>query len=83
MTSEHLTNHQLRLASRPVGLPTADNWQSITEPVAGPAAGPATGSVVDCQLAAVGRPTGRLAKRIWWLVRCSEVMGCFLKRGGC
>ena len=39
MTSEHLTNHQIRLASRPVGLPTAANWQTTTEPVAGPAAG--------------------------------------------
>ena len=39
MTFEHLSNHQIRLASRPVGLPTAANWQSTTEPVAGPAAG--------------------------------------------
>ena len=39
MTFEHLSNHQIRLASRPVGLPTAANWQSSTEPVAGPAAG--------------------------------------------
>ncbi len=39
MTSDHLTNHQIRLASRPVGLPTAANWQSTAEPVTGPAAG--------------------------------------------
>lgn len=39
MTFEHLSNHQIRLASRPVGLPTAANWQSSTEPVAAPAAG--------------------------------------------
>ena len=39
MTSEHLTNHQIRLASRPVGLPTAANWQSTTEAVVGPVAG--------------------------------------------
>ena len=39
MTFDHLSNHQIRLASRPVGLPTAANWQSTTEPVAGPAAG--------------------------------------------
>jgi len=39
MTFEHLSNHQIRLASRPVGLPTAANWQATTEPVAGPAAG--------------------------------------------
>ena len=39
MTSEHLINHQIRLASRPVGLPTAANWHATTEPVAGPAAG--------------------------------------------
>ncbi len=39
MTSEHLSNHQIRFASRPVGLPTAANWQATTEPVAGPAAG--------------------------------------------
>ena len=39
MTSEHLINHQIRLASRPVGLPTAANWHATTEPVAGPVAG--------------------------------------------
>ena len=39
MTFEHLSNHQIRLANRPVGLPTAANWQASTEPVAGPAAG--------------------------------------------
>ena len=39
MTFDHLSNHQIRLASRPVGLPTAANWQATTEPVAGPAAG--------------------------------------------
>lgn len=31
-----LTNHQIRLASRPVGLPTDANWQHTTEPVAQP-----------------------------------------------
>ena len=39
MTFEHLSNHQIRLASRPVGLPTAANWQATTEPVVGPVAG--------------------------------------------
>jgi NADPH-dependent curcumin reductase CurA len=39
MTSDHLTNHQIRLASRPVGLPTAANWQATNEPVTGPVAG--------------------------------------------
>ena len=34
-----LTNHQIRLASRPVGLPTAENWQSTTETVSEPGAG--------------------------------------------
>ncbi|MDO8418561.1 MAG: NADP-dependent oxidoreductase [Rubrivivax sp.] len=34
-----LVNHQVRLASRPVGLPTAGNWQFTTEPVAEPGAG--------------------------------------------
>ena len=34
-----LTNHQIRLASRPVGMPTRANWQSTTEPVAEPAEG--------------------------------------------
>jgi NADPH-dependent curcumin reductase CurA len=34
-----LVNQQIRLASRPVGLPTADNWQFTTEPVAEPEAG--------------------------------------------
>ena len=32
-------NHQVRLASRPVGLPTAANWQFTDEPVAQPAEG--------------------------------------------
>jgi NADPH-dependent curcumin reductase CurA len=34
-----LTNHQVRLASRPVGLPTRDNWSFTTEPVAEPGPG--------------------------------------------
>ena len=34
-----LVNHQLRLASRPVGRPTAENWQLTTAPVAEPGAG--------------------------------------------
>lgn len=32
-------NHQIRLAARPVGLPTAANWQHTTEPVPVPADG--------------------------------------------
>ena len=31
-----LTNHQIRLAARPVGLPTQDNWSASTEVVAEP-----------------------------------------------
>ena len=38
MTSS-LVNQQIRLAARPVDLPTADNWQFTTEPVAEPEAG--------------------------------------------
>jgi len=34
-----LSNHQVRLASRPVGLPTRDNWSFTTEPVAEPGPG--------------------------------------------
>ena len=34
-----LANHQVRLASRPVGLAKAENWQFTTEPVAEPADG--------------------------------------------
>ncbi len=34
-----LTNHQIRLASRPVGLPTAANWQFTDEPVKQPGEG--------------------------------------------
>ena len=34
-----LTNHQVRLASRPVGLPTRDNWKFTSEPVAEPGPG--------------------------------------------
>jgi len=38
-TITSLTNHQVRLASRPVGLPTRDNWSFTTEPVAEPGPG--------------------------------------------
>jgi len=38
-TTTQLTNHQIRLASRPVGLPTRSNWQSTSEPVAEPGPG--------------------------------------------
>ena len=41
-TATTLVNHQVRLASRPSGLPTADNWQFTSEPV--PASG--TGAVL-------------------------------------
>jgi NADPH-dependent curcumin reductase CurA len=34
-----LDNKQIRLASRPVGLPTRDNWRTAVEPVAEPDAG--------------------------------------------
>ncbi len=34
-----LTNHQVRLAARPVGTPTRDNWSFTTEPVAEPGPG--------------------------------------------
>ncbi|MDP2368574.1 NADP-dependent oxidoreductase [Rhodoferax sp.] len=35
----HLTNHQFRLASRPVGLPTQANWSRSQEPVQAPGPG--------------------------------------------
>ncbi len=38
-TLAQLSNHQIRLAARPVGLPTRANWQPTTEPVAEPAEG--------------------------------------------
>jgi NADPH-dependent curcumin reductase CurA len=38
-TLNQIVNHQVRLASRPVGMATADNWQFSTEPVAEPADG--------------------------------------------
>ncbi|WP_395058080.1 NADP-dependent oxidoreductase [Polaromonas sp.] len=38
-TITSLSNHQVRLASRPVGLPTRDNWRFTTEPVAEPGPG--------------------------------------------
>jgi NADPH-dependent curcumin reductase CurA len=38
-TLSTLVNHQIRLASRPVGLPTAANWSHTTEPVAEPEEG--------------------------------------------
>jgi NADPH-dependent curcumin reductase len=39
MSSASLVNHQVRLAKRPVGLPTADNWSFTTEPVLQPGPG--------------------------------------------
>eukprot|EP01031_Cornospumella_fuschlensis_P048007 gene48007-58803_t len=38
-TISTLTNHQVRLASRPSGLPTRANWNFTTEPVAEPGPG--------------------------------------------
>jgi len=38
-TLSDLKNQQIRLASRPVGLPTRDNWSVTTDPVGEPAAG--------------------------------------------
>ena len=35
----HLTNHQFRLASRPVGLPTPANWSRTQQPVQAPPPG--------------------------------------------
>ena len=39
MQLDTLSNHQIRLASRPHGLPTEANWQHSTEPVSAPPAG--------------------------------------------
>ncbi len=38
-TTSTLVNHQIRLASRPMGLPVAANWQHTEEPVAEPGEG--------------------------------------------
>ena len=38
-TLAHLTNHQIRLAARPVGMPKASDWQATDEAVAEPAEG--------------------------------------------
>lgn len=38
-TLSQLVNHQVRLASRPVGMATAQNWSFTAEPVAEPADG--------------------------------------------
>jgi NADPH-dependent curcumin reductase len=38
-TTATLINHQVRLAKRPVGTPTRDNWAFTSEPVQEPAAG--------------------------------------------
>ena len=42
MSLANLVNHQVRLAARPVGMPTAANWSHTTEPVAEPAEGGVT-----------------------------------------
>ena len=46
------TNHQVRLARRPVGLPVRADWSFTTEPVATPEAG----GVLVKTLRAVARP---------------------------
>ncbi|MES3001117.1 MAG: NADP-dependent oxidoreductase [Pseudomonadota bacterium] len=38
-TADSLANHQVRLASRPTGTPTRDNWSFTAEPVPQPAPG--------------------------------------------
>ena len=38
-TVAQLVNHQIRLASRPVGMPTAANWAATSEPVTEPTEG--------------------------------------------
>ena len=42
-----LVNHQTRLAARPVGLPTRDNWQFAAEPVADPGCSRSTPRCAD------------------------------------
>jgi NADPH-dependent curcumin reductase CurA len=42
MSLAHLVNHQVRLAARPVGMPTAANWSHTTEAVTEPAEGGVT-----------------------------------------
>jgi NADPH-dependent curcumin reductase CurA len=42
MSLANLTNHQIRLAARPVGLPKATDWSHTTEPVAEPLEGGVT-----------------------------------------
>ncbi|MEO7069911.1 MAG: NADP-dependent oxidoreductase [Nostocoides sp.] len=44
------TNHQVRLDSRPVGLPTVENWKFTEEPVPEPAAGEFVVRVTDISL---------------------------------
>jgi NADPH-dependent curcumin reductase len=39
MSNPSLVNHQVRLAKRPVGLPTRDNWSFTSEPVQQPGPG--------------------------------------------
>jgi len=39
MSFDNLINHQIRLASRPVGMPNVSNWSHTTEAVTGPAEG--------------------------------------------
>src|SRR4030095_13237344 len=47
-----------------------DRYSTLTSTP--PSPGSVTGSSLNCQLSRVGRPTGRFARRIWWLT--SEVM---------
>ena len=50
-----LTNHQIRLAARPNGLPTRDGWSFTTETVAEPAEG---GVLVKVNYPFLLRPSG-------------------------
>ena len=50
MSTADLVNHQIRLASRPVGLPNASNWSHTTETVTGPAEGGVLVKTWRCRL---------------------------------
>ena len=51
-TQAATTNHQIRLARRPVGLPTRTDWTFSAEPVAQPDAG---GEILDAVLTRLNR----------------------------
>jgi NADPH-dependent curcumin reductase CurA len=75
--SGDVLNHAFRLASRPVGLPTRDNWQFTEQPVGEPGDGEALVRVLDISLDPAMRGWMNDARSYIPPVAIGEVMRAF------